>query len=88
METTRLSSKGQVILPKPVRDAHKWAPGTEFSVEPVGDGVLLRPQKPFRARAFEEVYGCLKSGQATKTVRQMQTAVTAELKARHDRGRY
>ena len=88
METTRLSSKGQVILPKSVRDAHKWTPGTEFSVEPVGDGVLLRPQKPFPARAFEDVYGCLKSGQAPKTVQQMQDAIAAELKARHDRGRY
>jgi AbrB family looped-hinge helix DNA binding protein len=88
METTRLSSKGQVVLPKPVREAHKWTTGTEFSVEPVEDGVLLRPQKPFPARAFEEVYGCLKSGQAAKTLQQMQAAITAELKARHDRGQY
>ncbi|PZN73131.1 MAG: hypothetical protein DM484_23225 [Candidatus Methylumidiphilus alinenensis] len=29
METTRLSSKGQVILPKSVRDAHHWSPGSE-----------------------------------------------------------
>jgi len=27
METTRLSSKGQVILPKSVRDARSWPPG-------------------------------------------------------------
>ena len=33
METTKLSSKGQVVLPKSVRDAHKWQPGAEFAVE-------------------------------------------------------
>ena len=33
METTRLSSKGQIILPKAVRDFHRWGPGTDFVVE-------------------------------------------------------
>jgi len=88
METTRLSSKGQVVLPKPVRDAHKWTPGTEFSVETVKDGVLLKPQKPFPRRSFDEVYGCLKTGQPAKTVEQMRKAIAVEVKARHDRGRY
>src|SRR5215472_12977882 len=47
METTRLSSKGQVILPKSIRDAHRWQRGTEFMVEDTAVGVLLRPAKPF-----------------------------------------
>ena len=60
METTRLSSKGQVILPKSVRDAHQWRPGTEFIVENTADGVLLRPAKPFPPTRFEDVVGCLR----------------------------
>jgi AbrB family looped-hinge helix DNA binding protein len=51
METTRLSSKGQVILPKSIRDAHRWQPGTEFMVEDTAEGVLLRPAKPFPRNA-------------------------------------
>ena len=35
METTRLSSKGQIILPKAVRDFHRWGPCTDFVVEDV-----------------------------------------------------
>jgi len=49
METTRLSSKGQVILPKSIRDAHRWQPGTEFVVEETTEGILLRPAKTFPA---------------------------------------
>jgi len=30
-----MSSKGQVIVPKAVRDARNWFPGTEFLVEEV-----------------------------------------------------
>jgi len=33
MDTTKLSSKGQVVLPKSVRDQHGWGEGTEFVVE-------------------------------------------------------
>lgn len=30
METTKRSSKGQIVLPKSVCDEHGWAPGTEL----------------------------------------------------------
>ncbi len=43
METTRLSTKGQVILPKSVRTSRAWMPGTRFAVEETAEGVLLRP---------------------------------------------
>jgi AbrB family looped-hinge helix DNA binding protein len=42
METTRLSTKGQIILPKAIRDSRAWGPGTEFTVEETGEGILLR----------------------------------------------
>ncbi len=47
MEITRFSSKGQLILPKNIRDSRAWAPGTEFMIEETGDGVLLRPHECF-----------------------------------------
>src|SRR5580658_3848144 len=33
METTRLSTKGQIVLPKALRTSRAWKPGTEFIVE-------------------------------------------------------
>lgn len=88
MQTTRLSSKGQVILPKSVRDAYNWEPGTEFSVEPVGDGVLLRPLKSVAHSRLEDVAGCLRVTGPARTIAEMDAAVVAELRRRRDRGRY
>jgi len=88
METTRLSSKGQIILPKAVRDAHHWAPGTDFSVEDTGDGVLLRPVKSGRITRLEDVAGCLKGDGPGLTLEEMDAAIEAEVRARRDRGRY
>ncbi len=42
--TTRLSSKGQVVLPKEIRDRHGWEAGLEMIVEDLG---WPRPQRRF-----------------------------------------
>ena len=88
METTRLSSKGQVVLPKPIRDARRWRSGTEFIVEATAEGVLLRPAKPFAPSRLEDVAGSLRYAGKAKTIRQMDAAIGAEVKARRGRGRY
>jgi AbrB family looped-hinge helix DNA binding protein len=88
METTRLSSKGQVVLPKSVRDARSWKPGTQFAVEEVSEGILLRALRPFPPTSVEEVSGCLKYTGRAKTLREMETAIARGVRARHDRGRY
>lgn len=85
METTKLSSKGQVILPAAIRTANQWKAGVEFAVEDTGDGVLLRPLKPFAATTLEEVTGCTGYTGKTHTLEEMDKAITAEIKARHAR---
>ena len=42
METTRLSSKGQVIIPKTLRDAHHWLAGQELIAINTGDGIVVQ----------------------------------------------
>ena len=88
METTRLSSKGQVILPKAGRDLRHWTPGTEFAVEFVHEGVLLRPLRPFPPLEVDEVKGCLKYRGKAKTIRQMDRSIARGVRERHARGRY
>lgn len=88
MQTTRLSTKGQIILPKSVRDAQLWGPGTEFTVEETPDGILLRPAAVFPETTLDEVAGSLKFKGKAKTLAQMEAAIVREVKRRHDGGRY
>jgi AbrB family looped-hinge helix DNA binding protein len=88
METTRLSTKGQIILPKTLRVSRAWGPGTEFTVEETRDGILLRPAARFPDANLEEVAGCLRSRRRSKTAAQMGGAIGREVMRRHDRGRY
>ncbi len=46
MQRTVLSSKGQVIIPKALRVARRWPPGTQLEVLDTPEGVLLRPAAP------------------------------------------
>ena len=88
METTRLSTKGQIILPKNIRDSRAWGPGTEFTVEETSDGILLRPAGRFPDTDLAEVAGCLRSKRKAKTPARMRDAISREVMRRHDRGRY
>ena len=88
METTRLSTKGQVILPKTIRDSRAWKPGTEFSVEETGEGILLRPTGRFPQADLAQVAGCLRVRGKSKTQEQMRAVIRREVMRRHDRGRY
>jgi len=44
METIRLSSKGQVVIPKEIRDRFHWEAGIELVVEKRAGGIVLRPR--------------------------------------------
>jgi AbrB family looped-hinge helix DNA binding protein len=59
METTRLSTKGQVIIPKDIRRTTNWRPGQELEVVLTKEGVLLKARSPFPETRIEDVAGCL-----------------------------
>jgi AbrB family looped-hinge helix DNA binding protein len=75
MNTTRLSEKGQVVIPKQVREAHSWEPGMEFIVEDTGDGIQLKPIKPFKKSTIDEVRGCLHYKGPRKSLEDMEAAI-------------
>ena len=54
METIILSTKGQIILPKSIRDARAWGPGTHFTVQETKDGILLRPAELFPETSLDQ----------------------------------
>ena len=75
MDTTRLSERGQIVIPKRVREAHGWEPGLEFVVEDTGDSIRLKPIQPFKRTTIEEVRGCLHYKGPKKSLKDMEAAI-------------
>jgi AbrB family looped-hinge helix DNA binding protein len=90
---TRLSTKGQMILPKVIRDRHGWSAGTVLEIEDGPDGVILKPVKSapaFAPTRLADVAGMLApyySG-PPKTIEEMNAGIEEEVLRRHARGRY
>jgi AbrB family looped-hinge helix DNA binding protein len=75
METTRLSEKGQIVIPKRIRAANKWEPGMEFSVEDLGDSIALKPIRSFRRTKLRDVLGCAQYKGPRKSLKEMDDAI-------------
>ncbi len=83
--TVRLSTKGQLILPKAIRQRLRWNAGTRLIVEDTGDGVVLKPAPIFDPASPDEVFGSLKVSGGPKTLEEMDAGVLAEARRRHAR---
>jgi len=76
--TTRISTKGQLILPKAVRARRGWDAGTKLVVEETPEGVVLRTAPRFPQTTMEQIFGVLRASGPAKTIEEMDAAVLAE----------
>jgi AbrB family looped-hinge helix DNA binding protein len=53
---TKVSAKGQIVLPKAVRDDLNWPAGTRLEVEKIDGAVTLRPVENRRGRLTIEEF--------------------------------
>jgi AbrB family looped-hinge helix DNA binding protein len=83
--TVRLSTKGQVILPKAIRQRRHWDAGTRLIVEDTADGVLLKSAPLFKPTRLKDVCGSLKYSGRPKTLEEMDAGVLAEARRRYAR---
>lgn len=82
---TKLSAKGQVVIPKAVRDRLRWKEGASLDVVETGSGVLLRPSGAPRERITIEEFRNRHPPQPGPrlTLEQMDEAVLREAARRH-----
>ncbi len=86
MLTTKLSSKGQVIIPKAIRNRYHWEPGQELEAIDTDDGILLRSASPFPETTLREVASCLSYSGKARTLEEMERAIKiGALSRTHDR---
>ena len=81
--TTTVSTKGQVTLPKAIRQALRWDAGTRLIIESTHDGVTLKRVPSFAATKSEDVFACLAYDGPAKTLADMDAGVLAEARRRH-----
>lgn len=74
-EIIKLSSKGQIVIPKAIRAAHQWAAGQKLELIDTGDGILLRTKKPFPKTSIEAVAGSLRYSGKPKSLKDMEAAI-------------
>lgn len=83
--TTTVSTKGQVILPKAIRDRRRWPTGTRLVVQETPAGVLLTPESPFPPTRIEDVYGMLKYDGPPVAIKEMDEAVAEHFRRNYGR---
>ena len=83
MNTVKLSSKGQVIIPKPLRAAYHWETGQELVVVDTGDGILLKPKTPFVETSINQVAASLKFKGKAKSLEEMELAILKGVNEQH-----
>jgi AbrB family looped-hinge helix DNA binding protein len=81
VETTRVSSKGQVVIPKSIRDRLHLEAGATLSVGVENDAIVLHQvRKALRLPTEDEVNavaGCIKVGGPMPTREEEDTAIAA-----------
>jgi AbrB family looped-hinge helix DNA binding protein len=86
--TTTLSTKGQVILPKAVRQQRHWEAGTRRVVEDTPEGVLLKAAPVFPPTDPKEVFRSLAYVGKPKSLEDMEAGIMNEAKRRYAGHRY
>ncbi|MGO9421389.1 AbrB/MazE/SpoVT family DNA-binding domain-containing protein [Roseiarcus sp.] len=79
---TRVSTKGQIVLPKAIRDPRGWAAGVELTIEERPDGVLLRAAPKDEPTRVEDVFGSLGPVERVVSIEEMNDAVLEEARRR------
>ena len=74
---TTLSTKGQLIIPKVIRERHGWKVGTELAIEDMGEAVVIRPLGSVKPTTVRDVLGCLRYRGRPKSLAEMDEAIAA-----------
>ena len=86
MQTTIVSSKGQVIIPKASRVARHWGPGTQLEVHDTPEGLLLRPMPQVEKVSLSEGLASIRRNLAyrgpTVTLQEMDAEVLRQAASR------
>jgi len=73
--TIRLSTKGQLVVPKEIRKRHGWSAGSELVFEDLGDKVILREARDIPETRLEDLIGCTGYQGPARTLEEMEAGI-------------
>lgn len=71
--TIRLSTKGQLVVPKEIRERHGRTAGSELVFEDLEDRVILRQVQDVPETRLEDLIGCTGYRGPAKTLEEMES---------------
>lgn len=81
METVKVSSKGQIVIPKSLRESHRIHSGDSFVVTSVGDELHFKPAPATGQSSLRAVAGMLHRPHAKKqSDKQLARHIAARLR--------
>ena len=82
MNLTHVSSKGQVVIPKAIREQLNLDAGTTLTIEVVNDSVVLKPAQARKKRSADDLAGMLKAHYKgpTLSVDDMDAAISRRIR--------
>ncbi len=73
--TSRLSTKGQLIIPKEIRERHGWRTGTELKIEDRDECVVVRLASTIPETSLDELFGCTGYQGPRRSLEDMEAAI-------------
>lgn len=84
MNTATLSVKGQIVIPKHLRETAQLSVGDEFSISYVNGEIRLRPIAIKKHVVLDQVAGCLaRPNQTMPSDAAIKDAIKTRLKLKH-----
>ena len=81
METVKVSSKGQVVIPKSLRESHRIHTGDSFIITAVGDELHLKPAPAAGQSSLKSVAGMLhRPGTRKLSDKQLEQRISARMR--------
>ena len=85
MAVATMTSKGQLTVPKEIRDRLGLAPGDKVELVPCGERAVTMRKR--RSVPLRELFGSLPTNGGKLTVEEMDDAIAAAVTERHERSR-
>lgn len=83
MLSTRLSTKGQLIIPKEIRERRGWRAGTELEIEERDECVILRLANVIPETTLDELFGCTGYDGSRRSLADMEAAIAKGARESH-----